>query len=188
MQRELSSNEVQFLAKHLLQAVEKAAAVPTALSGVHTEPWGSFCTALTLAQNATRNRTAPQPLADAITALESQRSTWGQAGDGWRKESRKAIELLAGIIGRSPNVNESLREKVLDTLTPQQGRIVEYLWREKTASYDTIAMIPRAFQDVPSDDAIKQAVKRANRKLCEENLPVSITVSSSKRRLTLETP
>src|SRR5262249_40777753 len=48
----------------------------------------------------------------------------------------------------------SLRERVLDVLTPQQGRILDVLWERQTASFDVLATIPGAWRgnEAPSDD------------------------------------
>jgi hypothetical protein len=82
-----------------------------------------------------------------------------------------------------------LLEQVLAVLTPKQGRIMSFLWKKKTANYDTLKEIPRAWRDVPSDEAITTALKRIRTRLNQNNLwAVTLTISEEGRRVTLDRP
>ena len=82
-----------------------------------------------------------------------------------------------------------LLERVLDILTPNQGRILGYLWNRKSASYDTLTSIPKAWRDVPSHDAITKQLKAIRTKLDANNLSVvHMVISTAKCRVTLERP
>jgi hypothetical protein len=91
------------------------------------------------------------------------------------------------VANRSAGVGATPLDRALAVLTPNQGRIFEYLWRQKTASYDALKKIPRGWRDVPSYDAITKQLKDMKRRLEAENLPVGyITISVVKQRVSLE--
>ena len=81
----------------------------------------------------------------------------------------------------------SLLERVLAVLTPNQGRIWEYLWAKKTASYAALEKIPKAWRDVPSPEAITKQLKDMKRRIEGANLPVGyIKVSMAGERVIIE--
>jgi hypothetical protein len=81
-----------------------------------------------------------------------------------------------------------LLDRVLDILTTNQGHIMGYLWDKKTASYAKLRTIPRAWRETPSHEAITAALKKMQVKLNAANLPVALTVSDAKERVTLDRP
>jgi len=96
---------------------------------------------------------------------------YGLAAWSWHKEQCKA--------GSEPS-EPPLLEKVLDVLTEQQRKVVEYLWEKKSgASFDAIKTIPGAFRlgTSPNDDTIKDKIKKMNGRLQKKALPVSLEVS-----------
>jgi hypothetical protein len=67
-----------------------------------------------------------------------------------------------------------LLDEVLSVLTAKQGRIMSYLWNKRSASYDTLRTIPKAWNgDNPSDEAITIAIKRIRTRLDKANLSVA---------------
>ena len=115
---------------------------------------------------------------------------------------RSALEeFCAAVEGRRVETPEPqvesvpeppLRERVLDVLTEQQRKVVEYLWDRKTgAGFDAIAGIPGAFRQgtVPNDDTIKDKVKTIRERLEKADLPMSqVLFEVSGRRLKLILP
>jgi hypothetical protein len=88
---------------------------------------------------------------------------------------------------RSSKDDVPLRERVLDVLTPQQRKVIEYLWDRKSgASFDAIAEIRGAFSCSPSDEAIKDKIKKIRRRL--EKTGLSVFLERSGRRLKLILP
>jgi hypothetical protein len=82
-----------------------------------------------------------------------------------------------------------LLERVLAVLTPNQGRIVIFLWEKKTASYETLRTIPGAWRDVPSHEAITGALKKIRTRLDKHNLSVvTLTISDASQRVNLDRP
>jgi hypothetical protein len=110
---------------------------------------------------------------DRVAALEAR----------IRRETAKLLMKLAK--------QEEIRllESVLAALTPNQGRIMEYLMTKKTASFDSLQTIPGAFQEGVTDEAIVKQLKDMKRRLDAAKLSVGyITISTSKKRVTLAPP
>jgi len=115
---------------------------------------------------------------------ETLLTQYGLAAYAWREEQLKVKPNSDGVGREVP-----LLERVLAVLTPNQGRIMTYLWGKKTASYDILKTIPRAWQDVPSDEAITAALKKMRTRLDANNLSVvSIAISDAGRRVNLDRP
>jgi hypothetical protein len=61
----------------------------------------------------------------------------------WREGIRHEREKLLAENNHTPEPTTTpLLEQVLAVLTPNQSRIVEYLWDRKTARYETLREIP----------------------------------------------
>jgi hypothetical protein len=99
------------------------------------------------------------------------------------------VGVLSDLItfAASPN-GAALLDRVLAALSPNQSRIMEYLWGKKTASYATLRTIPGAWRGSPTDEAITAALKRMSTTLNKTNLPVTLTISVAKKRVTLDRP
>jgi hypothetical protein len=109
-----------------------------------------------------------------------------------RRERAKLLSRMSQV-EREEQTEEkvSLLERVLAVLTPNQSCIIKYLWERRTASFDTLATVPGAWQDVPSDEAITKKLKEMRTRLEKENLTNfvgDITISTAKRRVTIERP
>lgn len=131
-----------------------------------------------------RENMAKQWFADHADALSMNSS---EMRARIRRERAKLLAQATPDTGASEP--PPLREQVLAALTENQRNVVEYLWDHKAgASFDTIKGIPGAFRQGTSadDDTIKEMVKKANRRLQGESLPVSLSVSG--RRLILNLP
>ena len=111
-----------------------------------------------------------------MTARHAVITAYGLAAYAWHEQQLK----------KKPEQEVPLLEKVLAVLTPNQGRIMEYLWKRKTASYDTLSAIPKAWRDAPTDEAIEHALKKMRTCLNANGLPVNLTVSTAKRRVNLD--
>ena len=107
--------------------------------------------------------------------------TWyGLAAYEWREEQ---LKMKRG----EPAEEVPLLDRVQSVLTPNQGHIMKYLLKKKTASYHVLKTIPDGWRDEPSDEAITKQLKEMKGRLEEANLPVGyITISVAKRRVTLE--
>jgi len=78
-------------------------------------------------------------------------------------------------------------ERALSVLTPDQARIMEYLWAKKTARYDTLVKIPGAFRAGVTDEAITKKLKDMKKRLERAEVPIGyITVSTAKRQVSLD--
>jgi len=76
-----------------------------------------------------------------------------------------------------------LKEKVLDALTPQHGRIIECLWDCKHGlTFNKIRTIPGAFRlgSSQSDETIREKIKEMRRRLAAASLPVTLKTSGGR--------
>ncbi len=81
-----------------------------------------------------------------------------------------------------------LKERVLDVLTEQQRKIVEYLWKRNTGvRFDVLADVPGAFRSNSSrsDETILAKKKEINERLAKAGLPVELKVSGRRLKLVL---
>ncbi len=92
-------------------------------------------------------------------------------------------------VGEAAKDEATLKSRVLNELTEQQRKLVEYLWQhERGASFDTIKNIPGAFQlnGSPSDQTIKDKVKAIRLRLDKAGIRDILKVSG--HRLMLDLP
>jgi hypothetical protein len=123
--------------------------------------------------------------------------------DGWKFDDGRrrarfwadAMRAFAGVIeAATPSTATSsevpLLERVLTALTPNQGRIMDYLWNKKTASFEALGTIQQAWQNSPpSDETITAELKKMNKRLDANSLSVvALTISTAKKRASLERP
>ncbi|HLQ45683.1 MAG TPA: hypothetical protein VK137_13185 [Planctomycetaceae bacterium] len=92
------------------------------------------------------------------------------------------------IVGRNEET-VPLFERVLAVLTPQQSRLMEFLWNKMTARYDALRTVPAAWNDEPSDEAITKKLKELRTRLEASNLfEVELSVSAAKCRVNIKRP
>jgi len=111
--------------------------------------------------------------------------TMGEVAGLQERIRRERAKLLRSIrAGRKPAA--TLLDRTLAVLTPNQGRILKYLWDKGTASYNTLQTIPSAFRDVPSPEAITAALKKIRTRLNQHNLPLTLRISDASSRVNLD--
>jgi hypothetical protein len=129
-----------------------------------------------------------QLLIDRWKALSIPRDELAALQERIRRERAKLLHLLPEPSAEAGSTPEEapLLERVLDVLTEPQRKMVEYLWHRKSgAGFDAIINIPGAFRQgtSPSDETIKDKIKKVRERLQEHNVPVLLEMSGRRVKL-----